>query len=162
MLHDGIHLVDQPAFGVGKGLLDGLPLKANVHIVLFDELGRVKDTRDIHNTVTTVGKTHVADRLSAVPDEANMSHMAVGTSTPGATALGGEADRNALASAIVHASAVLTYFATWAAGDGTGALSEAGLFNSSAQGTMLLSSSFAPINKLAADTLAITWTLTVG
>lgn len=136
-------------------------LLANVELVLRRLDGSVKDRRRVHNTVTTVGKAHVADQLSASPGEAAMSHMAIGTGTPSATALGAELDRNALTSR-TDSGAVVTYIGTWAAGDGTGALTEAGIFNAGSGGTMLCSASFAAINKAAGDALTITWTLTVS
>lgn len=138
-----------------------IALEDNVLIQLFDKDGNLKQEETIHNTVTTVGKAHIADQLSASPGEAAMSHMAIGTGTPSATALGTELDRNALTSR-TDAAAVVTYVGTWAAGDGTGAITEAGVFNDASAGTMLISSSFSVVNKGAADTLVITWTLTVA
>jgi len=48
------------------------------------------------------------------------------------------------------------------AGYGTGAVSEAGIFNASSAGDMLARTVFSTINKAAADTLGITWTITVN
>ena len=42
------------------------------------------------------------------------------------------------------------------------AIAEAGIFNAGAAGTMLARATFTAINKGASDTLAITWTVTVG
>jgi len=52
--------------------------------------------------------------------------------------------------------------ASWAAGDGTGALVEAGILNAASAGTLLARVVFSVINKGAADTLEITWTLTIA
>ena len=94
-----------------------------------------------------------------------MSHMAVGTGSSAAaagnTALGSEVDRNALASTTVS-GADISYVATFAAGEGTGALTEAGLFNASSSGTMLCRTVFAVVNKGVADSMTITWTVTVS
>ena len=69
-----------------------------------------------------------------------MSHMAVGTGSTAAAAsdaaLGSELDRNALTSTTVTNNEV-AYVCTYAAGDATGAITEAGLFNASSGGTML-------------------------
>jgi hypothetical protein len=51
---------------------------------------------------------------------------------------------------------------TYAAGTGTGAITEAGIFNASSSGTLLSHVVFSAINKGAADSLTITWTITVG
>lgn len=135
----------------------------NVHIRLYDVDGNLKESRDIHNLVTTVGKNHIADQLSSSPGESAMSHMAIGTGTnaaaAGDTTLQTEIDRNALTSR-TDSGAVTSYVGTWAAGDGTGAITESGILNNSSGGTLLARSVFSVINKGAADTLVITHTLT--
>ena len=143
---------------------EGCSIKDNVELKLFDKYGNLKDTRTIHNTITALGDAHVADQMSDQGDTA-MSHMAVGTGSPGATALGTELDRNALDSTTQGTGGDdndVIYVCTWAAGDGTGALTEAGIFNDPSAGTMLCSASFSAINKGASDSLVITWTLTFG
>ncbi len=142
---------------------DTTEIKCNVHLLLRDGRGRIKARRVIHNTVPANGLAHVADQLSATPGQAAMGWMAVGTGTPSATLLGVEVDRNALTSR-TDAGAVVTYVGDWAAGDATAVITEAGIFNivTAATITMLCSASFAAINKLAADSLKITWTLTLS
>lgn len=137
----------------------------NVHIELRDEFGRIKEVRDIHNLVVTTGKNHIADQLSSSPGDSAMSHMAIGTGTnaaaAGDTTLQTELDRNALTSR-TDAAAVVTYVGNWAAADGTGAITEAGILNNSSGGTLLARAVFSVVNKAASDTLQITWTLTVS
>ena len=60
-------------------------------------------------------------------------------------------------------NSVVTYQANFGAGIGTGALVEAGIFNSgtAASGTMLCITSFDVVNKAAQDSIAITWTVTI-
>lgn len=123
--------------------------------------GTVKERRDVYNTVTTAGKNGLADQALASPTLGKPTHMAVGTGTPSATALGTETDRNALTSK-TRSSAVITMVGDWAAGDATAALTEAGVFDASSSGNMWLSSSFSVINKGASDTLSISWTLTIS
>lgn len=131
----------------------------NVHLVLRSPDGAIKDERRIKNTVTTAGKNGAADQILAAPSLGKPTHMAIGTGSPGATALGTEADRNALTSKN-RAGAVVTMVGDWAAGDGTGAITEAGLFDAASTGNMWCSQSFAVVNKAAGDTLQISWTLT--
>jgi len=144
---------------------DSISLTGKVHIELFDEKGIRKEDRKVSNLVVTAGKQFIADQLSTTPGSAKMSHMAVGTGTSAAaagdTALGTEIDRNAVTSS-TDSGAVLTVVGDWAAGDGTGAITEAGIFNASSSGTMLARTVFSAINKAAGDTLKITWTVTVG
>ena len=136
-----------------------MTLKENVKIVLRGPDGEVKDTREIKNTVTTAGKNGAADQILASPSLGKPTHMGIGTGTPGATALGTELDRNALTSKN-RSGAVVTMVGDWAAGDGTGAITEAGLFDAASTGNMWCSQSFSVVNKAAGDTLQITWTLT--
>lgn len=138
---------------------------ANVHAVLYDKHGNIKEERHGRNLVVDTGLAHIADQLSASPGEAAMSHMAIGTgttaATAGDTALETELDRNALDSA-TDSGAVVTYVATWAAGDGTGAITEYGIFNAASVGVMLARHVASVINKGADDTLVVTWTVTLA
>lgn len=128
---------------------------------LRDQFGNVKQVRHVYNTVTTPGKNMIADRLLASPTLGVPTHMAIGTGSPSGTALGTELDRNALTSK-TRSNAVVTMVGDWAAGDGTGAITESGVFDASSSGNMHLSTSFSVINKAASDSLQITWTLTIS
>jgi hypothetical protein len=136
-------------------------LDYTLQVLLRDKDGAIKDSRTIHNTVTTAGKNMIADRLLASPTLGVPTHMAIGTGTPGANALGTELDRNALTSK-TRSNAVVTMVGDWAAGDGTGAITEAGVFDASSSGNMHVSATFSVINKGASDTLSISWTLTIS
>lgn len=132
--------------------------RQNVRVVLTGPDGGVKETR-LCNTVTAAGKNGAADQLLAAPSLGKPTHMAIGTGTPSGTALGVELDRNVLATK-TRSGAVVTMTATWSPGDGTGALTEAGIFDAASVGNMWCSSSFAVVNKGALDTVTISWTLT--
>lgn len=138
-----------------------ISIEENVYIVLYGPSGEIKEVRTLHNTVTTAGKNGAADQLLAAPTLVKPGWMAIGTGSPAATLLGAEIDRNALTSK-TRSGAVVTMVGDWAAGDGTGAITEAGIFDVVTANTvnMWTSASFAVINKLAADTLSISWTLT--
>jgi hypothetical protein len=56
----------------------------------------------------------------------------------------------------------VTYVATFPAGTGTGAVTEAGIFNASSSGTMLCRTVFPVVNKQSGDSMTITWTVTVS
>lgn len=140
-------------------LQDDLKMTGRLSIAINDEV-----VQEVKNLVVTTGKGYVASRMKDATATA-MSHMGVGTGSTAAaagdTALGSEVDRNALASTTVS-GANISYVATFAAGDGTGALTEAGLFNASSSGTMLCRTVFAVVNKGASDSMTITWTVTVS
>ena len=152
-----------------KSIKETVARKGKLLIELFDEKGGLKEKREIHNLMTNVGEAHIADQLSSAPDESAMSHMSIGTGTTAPTsantALEFQIDRNALTSRTQGAGGDdndVIYVGDWAAADGTGAITEAGIFNSSASGTLLARATFAAINKGASDTLKITWTVTIG
>ena len=139
--------------------LEKIKITGRVKIELFGPDGRLKDVREITNMIVTVGLNHIADQMSD-QGEAAMSHAAIGTGTTAAaagnTALVTELDRNALTSK-TQATNKVTYIADWAAGDGTGAITEAGIFNASSEGTMLTRIVFAAVNKAATDAFRLTW-----
>ena len=56
----------------------------------------------------------------------------------------------------------MTYTATFAAGTGTGAVTEAGILNASSSGDLLCRTVFSVVNKGASDSMTITWTVTVS
>ena len=94
-----------------------------------------------------------------------MSHMAIGSGSTAAaagdTALGSQLGRVALTSTTVS-SAVVTYVASFPAGTGTGAVTEAAILNASSGGTMLCRTVFSVVNKGAQDSMTVTWTVTVS
>ena len=140
-----------------------LSIESNCFIKLFDQYGNLKDYREVHNAVTTAGKQGVADQILAAPSLVKMGWMAIGTGSPAATLLGAEISRVAFTSK-TRSGAIITVQGDWGAGVGTGAITESGTFDVVTANTvnMWMSASFAVINKLATDTLSISWTLTVG
>jgi hypothetical protein len=56
--------------------MDNLKLNINCSIVLRDSNGKIKSTREIHNTTTTAGKNGLADQLLASPSLGKPTHMA--------------------------------------------------------------------------------------
>jgi hypothetical protein len=150
--------------------VEKMPMKGKIKFKLTDKDGNVTE-KIIDNTFTDVGNIHVADQLADTPTEAKMGFMAIGTGdtpfTVGSTTLNSELDRNALSAGYPEQrdpadDNEVVYKANWAAGDGTGAITEAGIFNSSGAGTLLCCSTFPVVNKGADDSLEITWEISVG
>ena len=141
-----------------------LPLKGELTVTVLDGEGKVKELKEFKNLIVQVGKNFLASAIinsSTSP----FTHMAIGTSsTPAAngdTTLGTEIARQAFTSSSVSTN-VVTLSTTYAAGTGTGTITEAGIFNASSSGTLLSHVVFSAISKAAADSLVITWTITVG
>tara|TARA_R110002167_G_scaffold365798_1_gene591459 strand:- start:322 stop:759 length:438 start_codon:yes stop_codon:yes gene_type:complete len=142
---------------------DNIKVAGELKITITKPDGNTHETV-IPNVVVTTGKAYIASRMKDATATA-MSHMAIGTGTGSAavgnTTLGTEAGRVALTSTTVSTNAV-AYVATFPAGTGTGAITEAGILNASSSGTLLCRTVFSVINKASADTLGITWTVTVN
>jgi len=127
-------------------------------VEIKDKHGNVKDTREVKNLVVDTGLAFIASRMKDATATA-MSHMGIGTGSTAAaasdTALGTEAARVALTSTTVTSNAV-AYVASFAAGTGTGAITEAGILNASSSGTLLCRTVFSVVNKAASDSMTIT------
>lgn len=119
--------------------------------------------QEIDNLVVTAGKEFVAARMVGTSADV-MDNMAIGSGSTAAavsdTALGSELDRQSATSSV--SGAVATYAATFGAGNGTGAVTEAGLFNAASGGTMLCRTVFSVVNKGASDSMTISWAVTVS
>ena len=144
---------------------DNLKLSGQIDVVLRDKNGNVKEERTEKNLVVTTGLNYIASRMKDASATA-MTHMALGSGTT--TAAAGQTDlvtllgsREALDSTTVTANAV-AYVASFEAGDATGAVTEAGIFNAASGATMLCRVKFDVVNKAADDTMTVTWTITVS
>ncbi len=152
--------------GMAKPPTEQLKLRGHITLELRDATtGRLKTRRHMHNLIVTAGKNWLAEYLTAASPPANMSHIAIGTGTTDAqvtdTALQAEIGTR-VAATKSRQNNVGTWQATFAAGNGTGAITEAGLFNAAAAGTMFSRRVFAVINKSDNDELVITWQITFG
>jgi hypothetical protein len=143
--------------------IETLKLKGELHVVLNRE-GGAKEEFDFKNLVVDTGLNFIVSRMKDTTDSV-MSHMAIGAGTTAAaaadTGLGSELGRVSLTSTTVTDNTI-TYVASFAAGTGTGAVTEAGLFNASSAGTLLCRTVFPVVNKQDGDSMTITWTVTVS
>ena len=144
---------------------ENLKLSGQLGIVLRDKDGNIKEERTERNLVVTTGLNYIASRMKDASASA-MTHMALGSGTTAPAA--GQTDlvtllgsREALDSTTVTNNEV-AYVAFFEAGDATGAVTEAGIFNASSGGTMLCRTKFNVVNKAADDTMTVTWTITLS
>lgn len=147
---------------------ENLWLAGQLDIVLFDKNGVVKETQTVENLVVNAGLAFIISRMVGT-SKSVMGFMAVGSGSTapaaGDTALGSQlGSRKALDSTTITGSnnEKVQYICTFAAGEGTGAITEAGIFNASSSGDMLCRTVFAVVNKAADDTMVITWTVTLS
>jgi hypothetical protein len=144
---------------------ENMKAKGRLSIVLKDEDGNVKDTREVDNLVVNTGLAYIASRMKDATATA-MTHMGLGSGSTAAAA--GDTDlgsllgsREVLDSTTVTSNAI-EYVASFEAGDATGAVTEAGIFNAATAGTMLCRTVFSVVNKGASDTMTVTWTITIS
>ena len=147
---------------------ENLKLSGQLNIVLKDKAGNVKEQREVKNLVVNAGLAFIISRMTGT-SKAVMSHMALGSGSTAAAASQTDlssilGSREALASSTISGSndEKVVYVATFDAGDATGAVAEAGIFNASSSGDMLCRTVFGVVNKAADDTLSVTWTITLA
>lgn len=164
---DNVGLTDELGVKAGKKIEDGILLrgKLNLHGILRNEDGEIIDEQTVSNQIQTYMPTNVADMLSDQGENA-MGWMSIGSGTGqavGDSALATEETRQALDGGTpTHSGAVVTYHRTFAAGEGTATITEAGVHNAAAAGNMGLYNDSINFAKGAGDSLELTWTLTIS
>lgn len=144
----------------------GITMKGRWTLVLFGPDGSEKQRVDGDNVVCTNGKEFLASFLGSAAAAASTftcKYVAIGSDataeTAANTSLGTELARQTGTASYVS-NQIYRVTATFAAGSGTGAVVEYGLFSSSTAGTMLNRSTKTVINKGASDILVATVNLT--
>ena len=147
---------------------ENLKLSGQLNIVLTDKNGNVKVERTEKNLVVQKGLEFIIDRMQGT-SKAVMSHMALGSSSTAAAAaqtdlvslLGAREvlDSTTIPTATKHK---VVFVSSFEAGDATGAVKEAGIFNAATSGDMLSRVVFDVVNKAADDTMTVTWTITLA
>ena len=147
---------------------ENLKLSGQLNIVLKDKAGNIKETREEKNLVVNTGLAYIASRMKDTTKGA-MSHMALGSGTTAAAATQTDlvtilGSREALDSTTIAGSnnEKIVYVSSFEAGDATGAVTEAGIFNAATSGDMLCRTVFSVVNKAADDTMSVTWTITLS
>lgn len=146
--------------------LEALNVTGELEIKKIDSSGNLLQQFVVPNLVVSIGKAFIAASMAKTTNSPPaMTHMAIGSgqaATVTANAnLESQLGRVTLSSSVASANSV-TYRATFTSGTGTGAISEAGIFNASTGGTMLCRTVFPVVNKQAGDSIEITWTVTIN
>lgn len=130
-------------------------------ITLYGQDGEIKEKRQGHNVVTTVGKEYVASFLYSAAVAASTFtgyYIGIGSTDTaeavGDTALGTELSRQTGTASYISGQ-IYQVTATFATGSGTGAIVEYGLFSSSTGGTLIARDTESAINKGANDVLTV-------
>ena len=143
-----------------------MKITGHINFKLYDSEGNLKDERNVKNLIVTAGKNYLANWLvQATQSDYFMRYLAIGTGTNAAqatdTALQTEVGTR-VAGALVANNNVFSNSGTFGAGNGTGAISEAGILSASTSGTMLARRTFTSIYKDVGDSLQVTWQITLS
>ena len=119
---------------------EGMSIKGSITLLLAKPTGEVEVVHK-DNIIVNGGFDFVADAIgNSASRPGVMGWIAVGTGTSAAaatqTAMVTEIKRNAANYAHTAGTKVFTFTASYAAGDATGALTEAGVFNAASAGIM--------------------------
>lgn len=145
---------------------DRMNATADWRLELVGADGRTKAVREFRNLIVNAGLDGAGDRLfNSATALGTFHYVAIGTDatpeTSADTALLAETARAAGAYAN-PSTAVHTVDYTFPAGTGTGAITEVGLLDDPAVGTLYNRKTFAAINKTGTDTLKATCTITLS
>lgn len=144
-------------------LEDDVKVTGSVNITLYDKEGQVLEELSNHNLVVSSGKTFIASRIASNTSPI-MNYIAIGSGSTAPnvsnTSLFIETGRIGAVSQSINNTVRFT--CTFPESIGTGAITEAGIFNASSNGIMLCRTVFPSITKGAEDTMAIVWTLTIN
>jgi hypothetical protein len=144
-------------------MIEKTKFKGTVQVKHWDSEGNLLRDSIHENLVVTTGLQWIAGRLND-PAPAVMNYIAVGTSNT-APALNQTALFAEVARVVVTvpggstSGQTIVYSATYNPGVGTGALQEAGIFQSLVGSTMLSRVTYPVINKGPSDTISIIWTI---
>jgi len=150
-------------------LQERIQMRGHLEILLNDFQGREIAKRSINNVVVTAGRRWVLQQIasSVMSTAQSIGYLAIGTSTTAPatsdSALGNESTRNAVGT--FTTSNLTSNPPSWraevsfATNEGNTTLGEAGMFNSSAAGTMFNRATFATLNKTTSNTLTVRFTV---
>lgn len=145
---------------------EGMTIKGAITLLLTKASGEV-EVHHKDNIIVGGGFDFVADAIgNASARPGVMGWIALGTGSTVAastqTALVTELKRNAATYAHTAGTKVFTFTASFLAGDATGAITEAGVFNAASAATMFDRVVFPVVNKGADDSLTAVFTFTMS
>lgn len=143
-------------------------VKGIINIVVKDANGKVKEKRTIRNKIVNAGLAAIAGLLLSDVSVDDFDYIAVGTGTDAAAAGDTTLGTEITDSGLERAAGTGTRETTTVANDtaqltktftvtGTKAVTEAGILNAAAAGTLLARQVFSAINVVSGDSLAINW-----
>src|SRR6185295_9618853 len=145
---------------------ESVKLSGYIRFDLYNENGKLKDTREIKNVIVTVGKAYLATWLTAATQSGPfMSYIGLGTGSTAATSADTALETELptrVQGTLTPSTNVWQNQATFGAGINTGAITESGIFSAPSAGAMLARQVFSVINKTSTDVLQVTWQVTLS
>lgn len=149
------------------------PVIGNLQLALYDAQGQLKDYREYHNLVTSVGKAGVASRINGAGSEVAFTYIAIGTGTNAAAAGDTTLQTEITTGGGARASASCTRTTVTVTNDTAQlqatfsfttsfAVTESGTLNAASSGVLLARRVFSAINVVNGDSLSVTWKFTTS
>lgn len=152
---------------IKRNLTEGGKMSGHWELTTRNTVTGVVNVTDKFNLIVDDGFDMILDALATSgvrPDV--LSHVAVGSGVTAPNAVDSTLEAQIIRGpgTYVHAAGTksLSFTATFLAGVGTGAITEAAMFNASSGGKMLNRVTFGVINKGADDELTVKFTLTLS
>ena len=143
-----------------------LALKGTLILNKFNKDGILVESRRKDNIIVNGGFDYICNSIGLASPPSAMGYVAIGTSSTAAvatqTSLVSELIRGEAVYSHTAGTKVMSFTTTFEAGVGTGAITEAGVFNASSAGVMLDRVVFSVINKGVDDTLTSTFQFTLS
>ena len=145
---------------------ENIKISGHINLKLFGPDGKLKEERNIKNTIVTAGKNFLATWLvQATQAGYFMQYLAIGTGTSAVQATDTTLETEIgtrIAGTLTDSNNIWQNQATFPAGNGTGAITEAGILSALTSGTLFARQVFGVINKAAGDSLQLTWSVTLS
>jgi hypothetical protein len=155
-------------FLIKKGIISPLWINSRAVNLISPFLGYWSSSKKVRNLVTTAGKAGAAGRLMGSGAPAAFTYIAVGTGATAANVADTTLQTETATSGLSRANGTVSLVTTTVTNDtaqvtntftvtGTVAVTESGVLNAAAAGTLLTRQVFTAINVVNGDSLAITW-----
>lgn len=142
---------------------DKVKVIGSIDFKLLDADGNIVDRVKKDNLIVTNGLVLLLNRLGGSGNA--LTHLGIGSGTTAPTLANTDLETTTIRRVFdtpggTVSGTSITFYCLFPAGVGTGTVSEAGLFNALAAGTMFSRIVFTPMTKSAALSLAASWTIT--
>lgn len=155
-------------FLIKKGVISPFWMNYRYASWLMPLLGSMSDSKQVSNLITTAGRGLISGRINGAGSPAAATYIAVGTGATAAVIGDTTLQTETAVSGLARANGTVSTVTTTVTNDtsqitntftvtGTVAVTESGVLNAAAAGTLLCRQVFSAINVANGDSLQITW-----